>query len=91
MFAEDLSLFFNSSDFAVAAVFRGTTIVKGILGSAYVEVNGVESSKPAFTCAFSDVEDVMHSDSLVIESIEYKIVAVKPDGTGIAVLVLELQ
>ena len=91
MFAEDLSLFFNSSDFAVAAVFRGTTIVKGILGSAYVEVNGVESSKPAFTCALSDVEGVMHSDSLVIESIEYKIVAVKPDGTGIAVLVLELQ
>ena len=91
MFAEDLSLFFNSSDFAVAAVFGGTTIVKGILGSAYVEVNGVESSKPTFTCAFSDVDDVAHADTVVIEGIDYKVVGVKPDGTGIAVIILELQ
>lgn len=90
MLIEDLSLFFNTSDFAVAAIFKGTITVKGIMGNAYVEVNRVESTRPTFTCMLSEVAGVKQGDSLVVSDINYQVVGVKPDGTGVVTLVLEL-
>ena len=91
MFTEDLSLFFNTNDFAVQALFNGSNIINGILGNAYAEINGVESTRPAFTCALEDVAGVSHGNTLVIDGDTYHVVGVKPDGVGVMTLVLELQ
>lgn len=91
MLTEDLSLFFSTMDFAVAAIYNGSTTVNGMLGKSYVTVNNVESTAPNFTCAASDVPDAEHGDTLVINSITYLVVGVQADGTGITTLILEEQ
>jgi hypothetical protein len=91
MFTEDLYYFFNTDDFAIEAIYQGNTIINGIMGKAYVNLNDVESSLPAFSCASADVPNVAHDDTLEISGIDYLIKIVKPDGTGVVVLVLEEQ
>lgn len=91
MLTEDISLFFNTADFAVAATYNGTKTVNGILGKAYITVNEVESTAPSFTCVASDMPNAKHGDTLVMNSTIYKVVGVQPDGTGIMTLVLEEQ
>lgn len=91
MFTEDLPLFFNTTDFAVAATYNGSDIVHGILGKTYIAINDVESAAPSFTCSAVDVPHAKHGDTLVINSIIYNVVGVKPDGTGIMTLILEEQ
>lgn len=91
MLMEDLSLFFSTAEFAVAATYNGSEVVNGILGKAYVAINDVESAAPSFTCSAADVPQAVHGDSLVVNSITYKVVGVQPDGTGIVTLILEEQ
>jgi hypothetical protein len=88
---EDLSLFFNTADFAVTAIYNGSTSVNGIMGRASVAVNEVESTAPSFTCAAVDVPNAKHGDTVVLNEINYKVVGVLVDGTGILTLVLEEQ
>jgi hypothetical protein len=90
---EDLSAFFSTSDFAVAATYNGAATVNGIFDRAYLEPlgNGVEGSAPVFTCAAADIPASTQGDTLVIASATYKVVGVEPDGTGIVVLRLEAQ
>jgi len=100
-FDADLLAMFDLNDFAVTATYQvmvdGTPIssapISGIFDQDYFEVIDsnavVESSQPAFTCRTSDVSSVSHGDILTINSIDYKIVGNKPDGTGMSVLPLE--
>jgi len=51
---------------------------------------GVESSQPGFICRSVDVPNVRHGDTVLVASIVYTIVGVKPIGiTGLVALVLE--
>jgi polygalacturonase len=91
-FAEDLSPFFQTADFATTAALNSIA-VDGIFDAQYYgALNDVfESAKPAFTCAVSDVPTVAQGDTLVIGSTTYKVRNLQPDGTGIMVLILEKQ
>ncbi len=96
-FAEDLAPFLAEEDFGTVAQYRrcGSSVsvdVEGIFDDAYHEpLQMVEDSAPAFWCALSSLPNVSQNDRLTINDAEYKVVNVRPDGTGFVVLVLENQ
>lgn len=91
-FAEDLTVFFNEDDFAVAATLQGAA-VSGILDEEYTEPLGnvVEGKTPIFQCRAADVPSVAHGQTLVVGARTFKVRGVEPDGTGVVVLRLEEQ
>lgn len=90
MFAEDLSVFMDTDDFAVTATVDGSS-VEGILGNEFVLVDFIESKKPTFDCATADVVGVAHGGTVTVGSDTYKVRGIQPDGTGMTKLILELQ
>lgn len=91
-FVEDLSPFFNDTEFAVTATYNGNIPVKGILDLAYVDPFGnIEGRAPVFMCAESSVPSVRHGDTLDASGRNYKVVGAEPDGTGVVTLRLERQ
>lgn len=94
-FIEDLSPFFSTDDFGTAATFThigGSPVsVAGIFDASFEDPLGIEGRFPRFVCPVSAVPSVGHGDSLVIGSVSYKVVGVKPDGTGIMLLTLQEQ
>jgi len=91
-FAEDLTPFFSTADFASAATLNGAA-VNGIFDKDYAEAldNDVQGSSPVFLCAAASVPSVAHGQSLVVASVTYKVRGVEPDGTGVVLLRLERQ
>ena len=98
-FDEDISLFFDVDDgFAVLATFKGETI-SVIVDDDYYTVPGEEvdisSSRLAAHCRTGDVVTAAQGDTLTIEegdnSGSYTITNVRPNGTGVTVLALEVQ
>ncbi len=67
--------------------------VSGVFGREYVEVNGMESYSPVFTCQTADVAHAAIGDVATSESdgVNYTIRSIQPDGTGISALVLEVN
>ena len=94
MFTEDFSAFTSTSEHGTAAAIGGTT-VNGIFDHEYTEYlfNGspVAGESPVFGCAESDLPYYTYGTDIVIESVDYKIRAWKPDGTGWTTLILEKQ
>lgn len=66
-------------------------IVTGIFTTEYVESNFSESQKPVFTALSDDLSIVDHGEIVSINNSDYKVVNVRPNGTGITALILELQ
>lgn len=89
MFAEDLSVFFDTDDFAVAVTLDGTS-VNGIFGDESVEVNFVQTTAQAFTYRHAD-KAVAIDSTLVHGATTYKVKNMRPDGTGLMMLILEQQ
>ena len=96
-FAEDLSVFFNTADFADAALWvggSGAATVNGILDRDYAEPLGnyVQATSPMFLCPSSAVPGIKHGDSLTVKGVTYKVRGVEPpSGDDITVLRLEQQ
>lgn len=94
--AADRATFFDTDDFGVDALWKGTTTFSGIFDNEFfpslvdAEVQ-VESTQPVFVIRTSDAPGVKHDDTLVIDSVTYAVKGVHPDGTGITALVLEKQ
>lgn len=82
---EDATEFLVTDDFAVTANYESGTSVNGIFSKGYVEVQGVESERPMFTCALSDVSGIAHGKSLVVDGTTYSVVGVQPDETDLMV------
>ena len=80
-FDEDPSEFLVLDDWAVTANYDSGTTINGILNKDYVEVQGTEAYRPVFRCASSDVSDVAHGKSLVVNGTTYSVVGVQPDET----------
>lgn len=91
--ADDLSLIFDIEDFAVSAIYGGSTIT-GIFDNETVPMDAggtaqVHQEQPRFTCRTTDVSSVASGDTITINAITYNIVAWIHDGTGVTVLQLE--
>ena len=89
-FDEDLSVFFDTDEFADAVTYNGAPLV-GIFDAAYFEASGIQGNQPVFICPTASVPAARHGDILVRSGVTYKVVGVEPDGTGITLLRLEKQ
>ncbi len=93
-FTEDLAPFFSTDDFADNATLGGVDVV-GIFDGEYIDPLDVESSGPVFMLPTASTLGVAHGTALVISTGQgigsYKVQGVKPDGTGVTVLKLEVQ
>ena len=87
---EDLSVFFDTDDFAVTVNLDGTS-VDGILSLEPIESNFVQTTKPVFTYEKADKPSVTIDSTLIYDSITYKVKSMEPDGTGMQMLILEAQ
>jgi len=98
--ADDRAIFVGIDDFGVAATYTpsggaGIT-VNGIFDNDFIEVEtgagvGVALQQPRFQCRTADVASAAEGDALVINAVNYTIRIVQDDGTGMTVLVLELD
>lgn len=87
-FAEDFTDFLDTDGFAVVATFNGISVT-GILDKEYVEIEGIESNKPVFLCASSDVAAYSRGAVIVVSGITYSLVTKETDGTGVTMVVME--
>ncbi|WP_341790622.1 hypothetical protein [Rickettsia endosymbiont of Polydrusus tereticollis] len=99
-FQEDFSEFLDiEQGFAVNAIltpaFGESYVIKGIMSEDYFDIDsgtaGVAGSKPIFECAEDDIIEVEYGDLLTVQNRNYRIVEIKPDGSGWASLLLERQ
>lgn len=91
-FAEDMSPFFNTAEFASDASLAGLP-VRGIFDKDYeggdVGLSGMASTQPGFTLASASVPAGVTGLVLVHAGVSYTVVEHQPDGTGVSVLILE--
>ena len=96
MLTEDFGIFFDTDDFASTASYTpdggSAKEIKGIFDKEYLagEIGEIEmmSAAPMFLTKTSDIPNENGTGTLVISGTTYKIVNVKPDGTGITMLIL---
>ena len=89
MMTENLDMFLNTDDFA-STVTVGSVSITGILDREYAEVNGVEGYAPTLLCTESDTSSIYIGSQLEVEGQAYKVMAKRPDGTGMTTLILEV-
>lgn len=66
--------------------------VDGIFLNDYDEVGFVESSNPAFVAKSADLVDVEHDMEVYgLDGSKYRVVGIKPDGTGMTILELHVE
>ena len=85
---DDLDAFINPLEFAVTATIAGIQ-VDGIFESPYIDTQEVAGFSPTITCQTVDVENVVEDDTVIIDSVNYRVSGIQADGTGITILTLE--
>jgi hypothetical protein len=99
MALEELGEFFELGEHGTAATYTpsggsSSSIVVIFRNEFYLEDAGgigVETTQPVITVEISKVPGVSHGDVIGIDGADYNVVGVRPDGTGIAEIVLEAQ
>lgn len=93
MFEEDLSVFFNTQEFADEAMLDGVDVA-GIFDKAFVSSSGgmgMTVSRPAFILPASSVPADTSGSMLVIGSDSYAIAGIDPDASDDKIIVLLLE
>lgn len=86
--ADDLDVFLDpDAGFGVDATVDGIS-VEGIFDAEYVESLEVEETAPALLCKTSLISTAAHGDTVVIAGVNYTVKGIKPDGTGLTLLIL---
>lgn len=88
-FTEDLSVFFDTDGFALAATYNGASAVKVIFDAAYLENLGVAGTNPMALGRASDFAAPV-GKTLLIGATTYTIRNFRPLDDG-AIVVLELE
>jgi len=87
------------SDFGVDCTYTPSggspSTIKTIFLNEYYSVDagtvGMEMSQPIAVIRTADAPNVAHNDTFVVNSVTYKSVNVRPDGTGMTEVALEQQ
>lgn len=98
-FADDLDTFFDDEAHAVSCTYTpqggSATTFDVIFNNEFFAIDGgevgVESTQPLAVTKSSNLTSASHGDSMVIDSVTYKIIAIRPDGTGMTEIGLEKQ
>jgi hypothetical protein len=81
--AEDLAVFFDTAQFAVAATLAGASVVAIVDGESVVEVGGMVTQAPTALLQTSDSAGAAPDQAFVAESVNYRVRQVlrePPDG-----------
>lgn len=101
-FTENISAFFQTSDFAYAATWTpaaggGPYVVNVIFDNAYIESQigdaNVAGRQPMCMASDTDLAQgsgIKRNDSLAINGTTYKVAEIHPDGTGVTALMLRV-
>jgi hypothetical protein len=84
----DRAEFFNSDEFGVEVTFGASTF-DAIFDHEYVEAGHFAGEKPVAHCRESDISGVSLGSTLTIGGTSYVVREIQPDGTGLALLILE--
>lgn len=89
-------VFFSSEGFSIPVVFQNGLALYGIFDNAYQAViaegiTPVSSVQPMLTVNTNDLTVDVHNELLTVNGSQYRVQDVQPDGTGVTVLMLELQ
>jgi|GEM_PF-1637303 len=85
---EDLTVFFNTSEFAITALYKGVTTVKVIYDHEYTEQFGAAGTNPFITADAADFASAAKGDAIVLDATSYTIKTIERDGTGLVRLEL---
>ncbi len=89
MFDENLNLFMDvNHGFAVNATWQ-TLQIPVIFDRAYLESLGISSSNPVALAVVEQMPNVARGQAIQIETINYVIDDIQPDGTGMVLLQLK--
>ncbi len=88
---EDSRVYFQPGDPHILSAIINNRIIYGSLGNVTAIINNIETHKPCFTCAESDVPLLQRGEHVYIKNNHYTVCDIKSDGMGIVVLCLELQ
>lgn len=90
---EDMSVFFNSDEFAIEAIVTtndGTITIKGIYDDAlYIRDIGeadFEQTKPRFVCDTEMTTGIKRDMPISIDGKDAHIIDIIPDGTGLSTI-----
>lgn len=95
--AQDRLGFLELDEFGVTSIITSSSSgqefeVVGIFDNTYLNLDlgmgSVSTSEPQFMCRTEDVTCITQGDTLVIDSVSWKITDVQHDGTGMTVLKL---
>lgn len=92
----DIDAFINTDEFAVEATYIPASKIPSTVNvifdneGAVQTIDGVpmETTDPQLLVKTSDVPDIAHRDTFVIESVTYYVMDSKPNGTGMTNVVL---
>ena len=92
--ATDLSAIVNTDDFGTTATYDSSSI-SGIFDNEFVESDGgleagIGYTVTRFICKTTDVSGASFGDTITINSVAYKIREIRPDGTGMSELIIEV-
>lgn len=91
-FTEDLTAFFDPADFGTVATFNAVS-VNGTFDDPSKEYHlgqaGISDSRPTFTGRTADLAAATYNSIITINGINWVVVDVNPDGTGVTTLVLK--
>lgn len=87
------------SDFGVDCTYTpaggSASTIKAILQNEYYAIEtasvAMEMSQPIAVIRTADAPSIAHDDTMVMESVTYKVKNIRPDGTGISEIQLEEQ
>jgi len=92
------AIYFDTDEFGASSTFTdvsaGTSsTVKGIFDKDSQEIVGMSDvglieDVPTFHCVSTDVSSAVFDDTLLVNSVTYKIKKIEPDGTGMTKLTL---
>ena len=96
--AADRAIFVSADDFGVAASYTpaggSASTVNGIFDNEYFATDaGGEVAfalqQPMFHCRTADVPSAAEGDAIRVSGVDYTVRNVRPDGTGMTMLMLE--
>lgn len=90
MITEDLTAFFNTSDFAITVRVAGADVAVLFDNGYQAALNGfTESAVPILVGKTSELATLVQGSAVTVESVAYKVTQTHPDGFGISTLTLE--
>lgn len=90
MFEEDLTLFFDTADFAVPATLPGGAVVSVLFDRPYGESfdGQVAGYSPRAMGRTEDLAALTYGDVVVIDGQSWSVTSTQPDGHGVTTLKL---